>query len=274
MKILTPFEVLNKQLPTYSDLRVFGSLCFASTLSAHRSKFDERARKCIFLGYQRGTKGYLLYDLHKREIFLSRHVGFHEHIFPFSMTDPSPTASPSSSPKTFSTPSWDFFYQPYSILTNVEPVTSSLSPFLPDNVSVTDSPAAHHIPARFGESINNRYVRARKKPSYLQDYYCNATIAAHNTPSSSESSLLPVSSFAHPTVSSYSSSLPEPIFYTDAVKQECWTKAIEEELKALTDNNNNTWLLTSLPPGKKAIGNKRVFKVKYNADGSVERHKA
>jgi hypothetical protein len=35
---------------------------------------------------------------------------------------------------------------------------------------------------------------------------------------------------------------------------------------------NNTWILTSLPPGKKAIGCKWVYKVKLKSDGSVERY--
>ena len=37
---------------------------------------------------------------------------------------------------------------------------------------------------------------------------------------------------------------------------------------------NNTWILTSLPPNKKPIGCKWVYKVKYKSDGSVERYKA
>lgn len=31
--------------------------------------------------------------------------------------------------------------------------------------------------------------------------------------------------------------------------------------------------MTELPPGEKAIGSKWVFKIKYNADGSIERYK-
>ena len=44
------------------------------------------------------------------------------------------------------------------------------------------------------------------------------------------------------------------------------------EIAALEANNN--WTLTSLPPNKKPIGYKWVYKVKHRSDGSVERYKA
>ncbi|XP_075088221.1 uncharacterized protein LOC142170257 [Nicotiana tabacum] len=37
---------------------------------------------------------------------------------------------------------------------------------------------------------------------------------------------------------------------------------------------NNTWTIVSLPPGKKAISSKWVYKIKQRADGSVKRYKA
>ena len=45
-----------------------------------------------------------------------------------------------------------------------------------------------------------------------------------------------------------------------------------KELQAL--QANKTWELVPLPPGKKPIGFKWVFKIKLKADGTVERFKA
>ena len=37
---------------------------------------------------------------------------------------------------------------------------------------------------------------------------------------------------------------------------------------------NGTWEIIKLPPGKHAIGSRWFMKVKYNADGSLDRYKA
>ncbi|KAL0290025.1 UNVERIFIED_CONTAM: Retrovirus-related Pol polyprotein from transposon RE1 [Sesamum angustifolium] len=64
----------------------------------------------------------------------------------------------------------------------------------------------------------------------------------------------------------------EPSSFEDAVQNLKWQKAMNKELKALSDNN--TWSFMQLPKEKKAIGSKWVFKIKYNPNGTVERYKA
>lgn len=60
--------------------------------------------------------------------------------------------------------------------------------------------------------------------------------------------------------------------YEEAASDSKWMEAMNQELKALKDNR--TWSLVDLLAGKTPIGCKWVFKIKYKANGEVERYKA
>lgn len=64
----------------------------------------------------------------------------------------------------------------------------------------------------------------------------------------------------------------KPHSYAEADKHDCWLKAMQAELEAL--QMNHTWTLTPLPPHKQVVGCRWIYKIKYNADGSIERYKA
>ena len=67
----TPFELLFHKPSEYNQLKVFGCLCFASTIVHTRNKFSPRARRCVFLGYSFNVKGYKLYDLNSCLLYTS-----------------------------------------------------------------------------------------------------------------------------------------------------------------------------------------------------------
>ncbi|KAL0434306.1 UNVERIFIED_CONTAM: putative mitochondrial protein [Sesamum latifolium] len=62
----------------------------------------------------------------------------------------------------------------------------------------------------------------------------------------------------------------EPRSLVEVVEHPEWREAMQVEILAL--EKINTWTLTALPAGKKAIGCKWVLKTKLSADGSVERY--
>ena len=78
----TPYELLYNKQPSLSHLRVVGCLCFATNF-LKKDKFAPRAREAVLLGYAATQKGYKLYDMKSKTIFVSRDVVFHEQLFPF-----------------------------------------------------------------------------------------------------------------------------------------------------------------------------------------------
>ncbi|CAA0841034.1 cysteine-rich RLK (RECEPTOR-like protein kinase) 8, partial [Striga hermonthica] len=70
----------------------------------------------------------------------------------------------------------------------------------------------------------------------------------------------------------YSLELDFTTHLEEALTSPQWKKAMDTEYNALL--HNNTWTLTELPPGKKAIGCRWVFKLKKHSDGTVAKHKA
>ena len=68
------------------------------------------------------------------------------------------------------------------------------------------------------------------------------------------------------------SGVKEPMSVSDALTNQEWADAMKAEIDSLHDNS--VWDLVQLPEGRKPVGSKWVFKVKTNADGSVERCKA
>ncbi|RVX20566.1 Retrovirus-related Pol polyprotein from transposon RE1 [Vitis vinifera] len=244
----TPFERLYGKLPSYSHIRVFGCLAYATNVHVPH-KFAPRAKRCIFLGYPVGQKAYKLYDLDTHQMFTSRDVVFHETIFPYESIP-----SPSSNSDPVIPLSISDLSPPVPQPSPPEPISPIQQPSLPNSVSTQPSPASPPP-----EPILRRSQRPHHPPMALRDYVCNQVTSPNHLPPLSSSpqkgTRYPLCNFVsyhryspqHRSFTAAVSQDIEPTSYAEATSHSHWQEAMQSELAAL--EANHTWSLTSLPPG-------------------------
>jgi len=74
----TPFEAWHGRKPDVSFLRTFGCVGHVKKTKPNLSKLEDKSTPMVFLGYERGSKAYRLYDPQRRRVVVSRDVIFDE----------------------------------------------------------------------------------------------------------------------------------------------------------------------------------------------------
>ncbi|GMI79954.1 hypothetical protein HRI_001664700 [Hibiscus trionum] len=296
------FKPMNSNLP----LRIFGCTVFVQNFSPTRSKFDPKSLKCVLVGYSSLKKGYKCYHPPSKKFFVTMDLTFFEQEPYFSKTEIKgetignnfqlvPTQVPLSSPS---------HYPPLleSQTSSHTPPNSSPNPYL--------SPASKQSTQTSSQPPKQLQVYTRKRKTIPETVLQSSTRQELNfSPVTCEESegnesvnipshLLydyepiakrkgvrqctkyPIQRYAAygslmPSFKAFTACLDKeqiPKSYEEAVQNPKWKKAIEEEIEAL--QKNGTWTITDLPQGKRTVGCKWVFTIKYNSDGTIQRHKA
>lgn len=187
-------------------MRVFGCLAYAHNLNHHGDKFETRSRKCVFVGYPYGKKGWRLYDLDKKIFFVSRDVVFNEGIFPFSDEASTSSGLTSSASQSIDPPSSPDIVLHPELVGPIDPnatidPTASIDPIDPpaNNVSPdssgpidplhqpidSSSPIVENVNTT-ESSTNDQPVevlgvgkRQKNPPAYLQDYVVGTVSVSH-----------------------------------------------------------------------------------------------
>jgi len=307
----TPFEVLFKRVPDYDHMRVLGCLAYYRNTNTKGDKFEPRGRPGVFMGYPSGTKGYKIYDLEQRKMIVSRDVKFLEETFPFNnmksnernkeddlfekmfegegsqdnqvtggVTDENPNHQTlpvetdcvgDNDANDTATNSWEFDNDEENA--NEHETTANLH----DNVQNESSTE------QSDEVRNIRERRTRTQPKRLDDYVVNLPPSVDNsqpTANQATSTVHPLAHYisfdkfseSHKVFLAAINSHDEPKTFYQASQDDNWKEAMKKEIQAL--EQNGTWVLQELPPGKKAIQSKWVYKVKYKPDGEIEQYKA
>ena len=243
LKDKTPYECWYGSKPDLSNLRVFGCLSYVHVPNELRRKLDPKAEKCIFMGYPDGTKGFKLYNLETRKFLRSRSVLFCEeefHDFQVKVT-----------PNEYVT----FFSDHHERNDDHDEDENNPDEVVEDDIVVNNQERT--VPLTYEEQFiseveNLNQVRLRKQPNRLIESanlvaeYCFATSLITET--------------------------DEPNSVEDALSNPNWVQAMKSEMNAMHDNN--TWELVPRPVGKNIVGSRWIFKIKRNADGSINRYKA
>ncbi|GMI88485.1 hypothetical protein HRI_002517800 [Hibiscus trionum] len=236
---VTPQEAWSGRKPSVRHIRVFGSIAYAHVPDQGRLKLDDRSSKYVFIGYDSNSKGYKLYNPNNGKIIISRDVEFDKQA--------------SWNWEAQEEQSYDFF--PYFVEEQDVTPTQVMN-HLPDMTPQQDmtpppSPAPVHESFEESSSSGESSSETPHKFRSVEDLY-RSTEAINNL------FCLFIDN--------------EPLNFGDAVKDESWRLAMDEEIKSI--EKNNTWELSELPKGHEAIRVKWIFKKKKNARAEVVRYKA
>ncbi|KAG6590536.1 Integrase catalytic core protein [Phytophthora cinnamomi] len=254
----TPFEIVYKSKPNVKHMRIFGCKAYVLTPKEKRLKWDPKAREGIFMGYEERSKAYRVYDIEAGQVVISRDVTFDESSF-----DDSKAA-------------------------DGEEVNRLTDVF--DDMQVSDDSGtrvftqAGKRKSRPDNQDRDNVRRPRRSagleeasaPGRSEDDQRESTAAQEEkSEEDDEDGSTPPMFWRASANAVEASDSAEPKTFQEAVNgpdQVQWRKAIRAELKSM--RLRGVFRAAKLPNNQRAVGTKWVFKIKRNADGSIEKFKA
>ena len=237
-----------RKFKNIKKLHLFGCEAYATIPKKHQKKFEAKATRCIMMGYNPHTSGYILYDPKENVLFTSRDVVFNEYKFPFtemSKDDPLFEKGIIEDPSDVDyIPSDDDDQDPED---DIEPSEGEEpQPGRPKlRRSTRENRGVPAAPLHYPQYIDKIYLVNHIVDDYHKVY-------------------VPI------PLRTIDQALNDPTY------KQNWLDAITVELDSLDDHD--TWELVpypeNLPNKQKPLRCRWVFDVKYRLDGSIERFKA
>ncbi|RVW49190.1 Retrovirus-related Pol polyprotein from transposon TNT 1-94 [Vitis vinifera] len=271
----TPLQALTNVVvaPTIPNLppRVFGCVAFVHLHKHQRTKLTSHALQCVFVGYALHKKGYRCYHPPTRQMYITMDVVFHEDSMYFS----SESELQGEYHKEIQTLDYDYHISKenesgQSELVNQEAGELDMSgqQFGSEDVfteipnqSLSVEDVLNLEPDPFMKRLPHRHNRSIPKPTYVPElstkvkYPMSNYVSNHRLSESNKSFVNQLSTVAIPN--SVQEALADPR----------WKAAMNEEMKSL--QKNETWELVEYPLGKKSVGCRWIYTVKYKVDAKI-----
>jgi len=219
---------------------------------------------------------------------VSRNVVFHESVFPFSKDSSIDTYSHFFDQDVLPLPVPDSPFPAFFYLGNNISDTSLFPDPLHDQFVSTSAENIPHTSSSTTQTSaaanplpGTRSKRQTKAPTYLDQYHCfllnqipDLPVHQTNTTSYPISSFLSYDKFDDEHIkfllSITTSKLPR--YINEAMLSDELRKSMKSEMCSL--EASGTWSVCELPPGKQHVGCIWIQTIKYNPDGTIERHKS
>jgi len=293
----TPYEVFYNKKPDVSTLRVFGSRCHVRIPKEKRTKLEEHSLDGIFCGFAHRYKAYKVWIPSRHKFITSRDVIVYE-----KLPESDPLVTPAfdegvSQDKGIS--SEGFTKAPAEPTATTPPQTPSKSPNnieIPFPTPPALEPTIHQPPPaprirRTERTTRPTWVKAAADAEKARAATIAASnkvqhelrearrqqkaVAEANTQEPAEASR-PLAEQEIVQLAYMAAHGPDtPLSYADAIKSKYadeWREAMIEEINTLI--KRGTWVLENLPPGRKPVGCRWTFLIKFGPNGIIIRFKA
>ena len=206
-----------------------------------RTKLEAKSKRCIFIGYQEGIKGYKLWDPTVRKVVINRNVTFEESKLVKSMGHEEPKGQESEKVESPLEIEVQIKEQPEQNPQVDEEDSEEGSEDGDEGQVQTQQDEQYSIATRRAQRIKKAPVRY----GYEEDSVAFALVTEAGDPSTYQDAL------------------------GDKDKSK-WLLAMQEEMESL--HKNHTWELVELPKKKRAIGRKWIYRKKETSleDGGAK----
>lgn len=226
-----------------------------------RRKLDPKAVKCLFVGYDENVKGFRAWNPMTKKIIISRDVRLVDDDVVNVIIE---TEEPSNVN--------ECDVSEYESLKNSDDETSEGDELesSEDVMEVTDDgTSGEDILENSGDAVINDGVEEERAQGQINHVTNSNVIPDGARRGNRKGGNEYYASVAMMSISN------EPRNYAEAISsgdRKKWIAAMNEEYNSLI--KNGTWKLVDIEEHRKVIDNRWVYKIKCNADGSIERYKA